>query len=99
MSTSPRQQRHAYNSRLSQWESVASVRIRPRRRLTAEEQAGQLYFSAPLVPVVDHPLFKRLGPTAQRDLLILHLYHYLDFTANFEVQVVNRTAQAIAAGN
>ncbi|HST22772.1 MAG TPA: diiron oxygenase [Blastocatellia bacterium] len=66
--------------------------------LMDEEAAGKVYFSTALVPIIHHPLIVRLGPESQRRLLIQHLYHYLDFTANFEIEVVNRAAQRIAFG-
>lgn len=87
-----------YNSRLGDWDSLAGVRVKPRRRLTDEESAGKVYFSTALVPVINHPLIVRLGPEVQRRLTVQHLYHYLEFTANFEIEVVNRAAQRIAFG-
>jgi len=86
-----------YKSRLSDWDSRAGVRGVP-RRLLAEESMGKVYFSPALVPTINHPLIEKLGPEAQRKLLIYHLYSYLDFTATFEVEVVNRGAQRIALG-
>jgi hypothetical protein len=87
-----------YNSRLGNWDSLAGVRVKPRRMLVDEEAAGKVYFSPALVPIINHPLIVGLGPEARRTLLIQHLYHYLDFTANFEIEVVNRVAQRIAFG-
>jgi hypothetical protein len=89
----------AYNSRLGEWDKRAGVRNKPRRVLTEQEEtAGKVFFSPALAPVVGHPLIVRLGPEACYRLLIQHLYHYLDFTANFEVEVVNRGAHRIALG-
>src|SRR6185503_14613370 len=87
-----------YHSRLSNWDTLAGVRAKPRRMLMDEEAAGKVYFSPALVPIINHPLIVRLGPEARRRLVIQHLYHYLDFTANFEIEVVNRVAQRIAFG-
>jgi hypothetical protein len=86
-----------YKSRLSDWDSRAGVRAGP-RRLLDEEATGKVYFSTPLVPLIRHPLIVKLGPEAERSLLIYHLYSYLDFTASFEIEVVNRGAQRIAFG-
>lgn len=87
-----------YNSRLAEWDTRAGVRIKPRRVLLDEEAAGKVYFSPALAPVASHPLVTKLGPEIRRRVLIQHLYHYLDFTANFEVEVVNRGAHRIALG-
>lgn len=87
-----------YNSRLSEWDSLAGVRVKPRRVLAEEESMGKVYFSTALVPIIHHPLVISLGPEVQRQLIIQHLYHYLDFTANFEIEIVNRAAQRIAFG-
>lgn len=87
-----------YSSRLSDWDSVAGIRIKPRRLLAEEESMGRVYFSPALVPLIRHPLIVNLGSEVQRLLLIQHLYHYLDFTANFEIEVVNRGAHRIAFG-
>jgi P-aminobenzoate N-oxygenase AurF len=90
--------RYEYSSRLSNWDSVAGVRATPRRRLEDEEAMGKVYFSTALVPIIRHPLIAKLGPDAQRTILIYHLYSYLDFTSSFEMEVVNRGAQRIASG-
>jgi hypothetical protein len=87
-----------YNSRLGDWDSLAGVRVKPRRMLVEEELMGKVYFSTALVPIIHHPLIVKLGPAIQRQLIIQHLYHYLDFTANFEIEVVNRGVQRIAFG-
>ena len=87
-----------YKSRLNDWDLLAGVRTKPRRLLADEESIGKLYFSAPLVPYIRHPLVAALGPAAVRALLIQHLYHYLDFTTCFEIEVVNKAARSIAFG-
>jgi hypothetical protein len=63
-----------------------------------EESMGKVYFSPALVPIMNHPLVEKLGPEAQRKLLIYHMYSYLDFTASFEVEVVNPGTKRIAQG-
>ena len=88
-----------YSSRFQEWDSRASVRNCPRRDfLYEEEAAGKVYFSLNLVPILQHPLVAALGAAAVRELVIQHLYYYLDFTAHFEIVVVNSTAQQIAHG-
>ncbi|HWX40134.1 MAG TPA: diiron oxygenase [Blastocatellia bacterium] len=87
-----------YRTCLADWDSLAVVRARPRRLLQDEEAMGKVYFSTRLIPYLLHPLVTKLGPAAQRALAVHHLYHYLDFTANFEIEVVNRQARRIALG-
>lgn len=86
-----------YKSRLSDWDSRAGVRGGP-RRLLDEESIGKVYFSPALLPIINHPVFEKLGPEAQRTFLIYHLYSYLNFTECFEVEVVNPGAKRIALG-
>jgi hypothetical protein len=88
---------YEYKSRLRDWDLRAGVRAGP-RRLLDEEAAEKVYFSRALVPIIHHPLVVKLGPEVERSLLIYHLYSYLEFTANFEIEVVNRGAQRIAFG-
>jgi hypothetical protein len=77
---------------------LAGVRVKPRRTLMDEESTGKVYFSRALVPIIHHPLIVEMGPEVQRRLIIQHLYHYLDFTSSFEIEIVNRAAQRIAFG-
>src|SRR6185436_14163962 len=88
-----------YRSRFREWDLRAVVRGKPRRVLREQESVDRDFFSSALVPFIEHPLVRRLGSEARRNLLIHHLYHYLDFTANFEIEVVNPAARRIALGN
>jgi hypothetical protein len=88
-----------YTSRFADWDGKARVRVSPRRLLVHEECAGKLFFPPSLVPVANHPLVKELGPSALSEILIKHLYGYVDFTASFEVEVVNSAAKMIARRN
>jgi hypothetical protein len=56
---------------------------------------GKVYFPPKLVPVIHHPLVVKLGPSVRREILIQHLYNYLEFTSCFEVEVVNRGVRRI----
>ncbi len=80
------------------WYDRAGVRTSPRRRLAGELAAGQLFFPPALVPYLDHPLVAALPEDRRTALLARHLFHYLDFTAQFETQVVNRATERIAGG-
>ncbi|AEV87116.1 hypothetical protein ACWT_6099 [Actinoplanes sp. SE50] len=86
-----------YRSPFRNWHERASVRQAPRRLLT--EGAIRPYFPAELVPVTRHPLIKGLAPETFDEVLIQHLYRYLNFTARLEYSVVNRTVLGIASGS
>lgn len=86
-----------YRSPFRRWDASASVRSAPRRVLTDDDD-GKLYFSPDFVPLARHPVVSELPPEAFDQLLVQHLYRYLDFTARLEHLVVNRTALGIAHG-
>jgi hypothetical protein len=86
-----------YRSPLGSWHERAAVRASPRRRIPAEAE-NLLFFSPDLVPVVAHPLVRALPEDVFRQILIQHLYRYLDFTAKLESIVVNRAVLGIALG-
>ena len=90
---------YVYRSRFGEWDLRAGVRAKPRRVLIEEGSPEREFFSSALVPFIDHPLVVSLGPESRRELLVHHLYHYLDFTANFEIEVVNPAARMIALGH
>jgi hypothetical protein len=56
------------------------------------------FFPPELVPVAGHPRVKELPPQVFEEILVQHLYRYLDFTARLEHFVVNRTVLGIAHG-
>lgn len=85
-------------NRNSSWYHRAGVRVTPRRVLGDELDRGQLFFSPTLIPYWDHPLVTALSPLRRSELLARHLYHYLEFTAQFEMRVVNRAVERIAGG-
>ncbi|MGW1954861.1 diiron oxygenase [Streptomyces sp. NPDC001920] len=89
-----------YVSPFRNWHERATVRAASRRELTPLED-GQGFFAPELVPLASHPLIEALRderPDVYRDVLVRHLYRYLDFTAKLEHLVVNRTALGIAHG-
>jgi hypothetical protein len=86
-----------YVRKLGNWDKKAAVRVKPRRILLQEEEsAGKVFFSPELVPVAQHPLVLNIGPEAVRDLQIQHLYRYLDFTTQLELEVINEVSKEIA---
>ncbi|GHG93649.1 diiron oxygenase [Streptomyces lanatus] len=89
-----------YVSPFRNWHARATVRVARRRELTPLED-GQGFFAPELVPLASHPLIAALReerPDVYRDVIVRHLYRYLDFTAKLEHLVVNRTVLGIAHG-
>ncbi|HEX3147665.1 MAG TPA: diiron oxygenase [Gemmataceae bacterium] len=96
MKTAPR---IAVVTKFPDWDRKATARVGPRRVLdSAVDNCEVYYFPPELVPVIRHPLVEALGPAVTRDLIIRHLYRYLDFTAHLEFEVVNSVAMKIALG-
>ncbi|WP_380282914.1 diiron oxygenase [Kitasatospora purpeofusca] len=87
-----------YRSPFGSWYERSAVRSTPRREIPAEH-GNDRFFSADLVPVARHPLVQGLPRPVHDQVLIQHLYRYLDFTAKLETLVVNRTAVGIAQGS
>ncbi|MEU1513136.1 diiron oxygenase [Streptomyces sp. NPDC005811] len=89
-----------YRSPFRTWYERSSVRSAPRRLLVAEDgSAGLRLFPPDLVPVTRHPLVRALPAERFQEVLVQHLYRYLDFTAKLEYLVVNRTVLGIARGS
>src|SRR5215470_15180586 len=70
-----------YNSMFREWNTQSGVRSYPRIVFQDEEEMGKVYFPPKLVPIVQHPLVVKLGPSVSREILIQHLYNYLEFTS------------------
>ena len=88
---------HAYRSKFTRWDELASVRSSP-RRLLADAPAHQLFFPPELVPAASHPLTAERGPGAVRALLVHRLYQYLEFTVELEDTAVIPVTSRIARG-
>ncbi|MFI0796865.1 diiron oxygenase [Micromonospora rubida] len=86
-----------YRSSFKNWESRASVRVKP-RRIVAEDDGFQFYFPPELVPAVQHPLVVERGPGATRSLLLSRLLQYLQFTTDLEAAAVIPVTLDISMG-
>jgi hypothetical protein len=85
--------------KLNNWDARASVRVKPRRLvLQEEEEMGKVFFSPELVPVSQHDLVRQFGWHAVREMQVCHLYRYLDFTTELELEVINTVSKDIALG-
>jgi hypothetical protein len=87
-----------YESAFLHWDDRASVR-RKSRRLLEEPPDDALYFPPALFPAVSHPLVLAKGPEVMRQLLVRHLYDYLNFTTELEALAVIPIAGQISRGN
>ncbi|KUL39713.1 diiron oxygenase [Streptomyces regalis] len=90
----------SYRSPFRTWYERSSVRSSPRRVLdSGDGEPGLRLFPPDLVPVTRHPLVRALPEHRFQEVLVQHLYRYLDFTAKLEYLVVNRTVLGIAHGS
>lgn len=85
-----------YRSSFIAWDSLASVRAKPRRILQPEDSLNKLFWIPELAPISTHPLIieKGLSP----NILIQHLYLHLDFTIRLEQDIVNYAVYQLAHG-
>ncbi len=84
-----------YRSFAEAWESRATIRTRPRRRL---EDDQRLIYPLSRQPLVLSATFQRECP-GQRDFaLVQSLYKFIHDVVIFETEIVNHTASAIARG-
>ncbi len=84
-----------YVSSFGNWDSRASVRVKPRRVILPDQPSG-LYFPPEFVAVAAHPLVQARPGVADR-LLIHSLCQYLHFTAAVEQVVVLPVAVSMSA--
>lgn len=83
---------------LRTWYEAAGVRADPRRVLGDERREGLFYWPPHLAPLESHPAVVERGPQAREEILVRHLYQYLDMTANYELRVVNKASELLANG-
>ncbi|WP_162261941.1 diiron oxygenase [Legionella londiniensis] len=84
----------SYQSNQPQWERTASVRSKPRRLLTDEENP-EFYFPPEQQTLCVHPLIEKMGAEVKKTILIHSLYKYLNDIANIEKDIINQTAYKI----
>lgn len=83
---------------LDRWYENSGVRSAPRRGDT-DADISKHFFPSRLVPHLNHPRILSAEEPVRRYLEAQHLYQWLQFTAHFEVSVVNRATLRIATGN
>lgn len=83
---------------LKNWYEVAGVRSDPRRVLSDERREGAFYWPPHLAPLFSHGAVVARGPQSGEEILVRHLYQYLDFTANYELRVINQASELLANG-
>jgi hypothetical protein len=88
----------AITKALRSWYERAGVRVDPRRMMREEHREGLHYWPPALAGFVAHPQVVQRGKAVSDELLVRQLYQYLQFTANYEMRVINRATELIANG-
>ena len=83
---------------MAAWHGRSGVRVDPRRLLQEDVDRSLIFFPERLIPHLHHEAVHTLSPEAIQTVVVRHLHHYLQFTAAFELRVVNRAAERIASG-
>lgn len=94
MSTNSVKKNH-YISKQTGWERGSSIRTRPRRILSEEENTNY-FFPLSRQPLCIHPIILNLGETARQFILTQSLYKFMMDIAILETEVVNSGALMIA---
>jgi hypothetical protein len=85
-----------YQSRFNNWNSRASVRVKP-LRILGEHIAGKVFFPPELVPGLDHPAMRAILTQDLEQRILMHRLHtYLSFTTDLEQLVVNPVTQLLS---
>lgn len=82
-----------YQSFADTWESRATIRTRPRRRV---ENDGKLIYPISRQPLVMSATFVRECPHLQNFALVQSLYKFINDVVIFETEIVDKTARSIA---
>jgi hypothetical protein len=88
----------AITKALRSWYERAGVRVDPRRMMREEHREGLHYWPPALAGFVAHPQVAQRGKVVRDELLVRQLYQYLQFTANYELRVINGATELIANG-
>lgn len=86
-----------YQSRQPQWEKHASIRSRPRRFLSDEENPGDFYPPS-RQPLTVHPLLQNLAKDKRQFILVQSLYKYMNDIVNIEKDIINNVCYKITKG-
>lgn len=77
----------SYESLFAKWDELSYIRSKPRRATPFDRN---LYFYPEgLAALFAHPKVKNSPESIRRELLVLHLYNYLEFTVRLELGPVN----------
>lgn len=86
-----------YQTRLSDWNTRASVRVRPMHKFYVDE--GALPFAPELVPVLTHQTFTDREPGFARIVMAQRLFTYLRFTEYLELLAVIPASTKLWSGD
>ena len=82
-----------YRSRFKEWDKRSWVRAKPHR---LEQFSSNLeYYSEKVAILFQHDEIKNVDPNTKKELLILHLYNYLEFTVWLEMGPVNEVCDML----
>ena len=84
-----------YESKLLQWESIASIRSRPRRIVKEINDECKNYLPISKQPACAHPLVEKRGDEVKQYLLTQSLYKYMNDIANIETEMINDVAHKV----
>lgn len=82
-----------YKSSQNQWERYSSIRTRPRRVITSEDNKGY-YFPPIRQPILLHPKLKNITEEQKKYILCQSLFKYMNDVISAE-DIVNRVARGI----
>lgn len=82
-----------YESRFREWDTKSWVRSKPHQLAPFEDSLD--FFSASITPVFAHPKVGKAPIRVKRDLLVLQLYTYLEFTVWLEMGPVNEVCDLL----
>jgi hypothetical protein len=78
------------------WYEKSGVRATERRMQSDDEDILKDFFPRHLIAHLNHPLVTGQAESMKRYLIAQHLYQWLNFTSQFEIEVVCRATQRIA---
>ncbi|MFL6314541.1 MAG: diiron oxygenase [Terriglobales bacterium] len=82
-----------YHSRFKEWDKQSWVRSGIRQNTPFDPEKD--FFPETLTAVFSHPEVQHVDPATRRDILVLYLYNYLEFTVWLETGPVNDVCEML----
>src|ERR1044072_7448682 len=83
----------SYESQFEKWDELACIRKKP--RAAAPFDRNLYFYSEGLATLFAHPKVANSLEHIRRELLVLHLYNYLEFTVRLELGPVNEVSKLL----